>query len=75
MAGLLRDSDIMQHFVHHPQVKLTTCGERIASCEENFYVRMIEPRLWWSSLGRTMAQRASIVNLGQGSQTRSPCGS
>ena len=29
MAGLLRDSDIMQHFVCHPQVKLTTCGERI----------------------------------------------
>ena len=29
MAGLLRDSDIMQHFVRHPQVKLTTCGERI----------------------------------------------
>ena len=29
MAGLLRDSDIMQHFVCHPQVKLTTCGERM----------------------------------------------
>jgi hypothetical protein len=28
MAGLLRDSDIMQHFVCHPQVKLTICGER-----------------------------------------------
>ena len=27
MAGLLRDSDIMQHFVCQPQVKfLTTCG-------------------------------------------------
>ena len=29
MAGLLHDSDIMQHFVCHPQVKLTTCGEGI----------------------------------------------
>ena len=29
MAGLLRDSDIMQHFVCHRQVKLTICGERI----------------------------------------------
>ena len=30
MAGLLRDSHIMQHFVCHPQVKLTTsCGEHI----------------------------------------------
>ena len=29
MAGLLCDSDIMQHFVCHPQVKVTTCGERI----------------------------------------------
>ena len=29
MAGLLRDSDTMQHFVCDPQVKLTTCGERI----------------------------------------------
>ena len=28
-AGLLRDSNIMQHFVCQPQVKLTTCGERI----------------------------------------------
>ena len=26
MAAFLRDSDIMQHFVCHPQVKLTTCG-------------------------------------------------
>ena len=29
MAAFLRDSDIMQHFVCHPQVKVTTCGERI----------------------------------------------
>ena len=29
MAGLLRDSEIMQHFVCHPQVKLTTCGEHM----------------------------------------------
>ena len=29
MAGLLRDSDIIQLFVCHPEVKLTTCGERI----------------------------------------------
>ena len=29
MAGLLHDSDILQHFVCHPQVKLATCGERM----------------------------------------------
>ena len=29
MAGLLCDSDIRQHFVCRPQVKLTTCGECI----------------------------------------------
>ena len=29
MAGLIRDSDIIKHFVCHPLVKLTTCGERI----------------------------------------------
>ena len=29
MVGLPRNSDIMQHFVGHPQLKLTTCGECI----------------------------------------------
>ena len=29
MAALLRNYNIMQHFVCHPQVKLTTCGEPI----------------------------------------------
>ena len=29
MSSLLRDPDIMEHFVCHPQRKLTNCGKRI----------------------------------------------
>ena len=29
LGSMLRDPDVMQHFVYNPQEKFTTCGKRI----------------------------------------------